>query len=359
MTPWTRWFGVTTDAAQRDATREAADIMEIAERSVRMQSMAAKAQHRGLLRGTHAKGICARAEFEVFDLAAGKDPALAARLTRGIFAKPGVYPAVVRFGNSDSKVNRDLKADVRSLSFSVDLSRGDSVDVGLGTQRQDFSLQNASTLPINDQPAFVAVTKLLTASSQAAGLWGLPWRDKLRVIRTLVLVQLQSHQKRLPYQRLRYWSTVPFAHGPDEAVKYCATPGLAITERRLQDNNANALRDELIRHLAEDTPLASFEFAVQLLDASRMTYWGQPQDTSFWLENASVEWKESEAPFHPVGRLTLLPRSQLSAAQGEAVYFDVTGHAAPDSKPLGSINRARSMGEAASRRARMRATSSP
>jgi hypothetical protein len=122
-----------------------------------------------------------------------------------------------------------------------------------------------------------------------------------------------------------------------------------------QDNNADALRDELIRHLAEDTSLTSFEFAVQLLDASRMTYWGQPQDTSFWLDNASVEWKESEAPFHPVGRLTLLPRSQLSAAQGEAVYFDVTGHAAPDSKPLGSINRARSMGEAASRRARMRA----
>jgi hypothetical protein len=47
-------------------------------------------------------------------------------------------------------------------------------------------------------------------------------------------------------------------------------------------------------------------FGVQFLDAARMTYWGKHQDTSFWIENASVEWKESEAPFHNVARLTLL-----------------------------------------------------
>ena len=350
---WTRWFGVTTDAAQRDPAREVADIREIAERSVLMQSNAAKEQHRALLRGTHAKGVCARAEFEVYDLAAGKDAALASRLARGIFARPGVYPAVVRFANSDSKVNRDLKADVRSLSISIDLSDFGSRDPGLGTLRQDFSLQNASTLPINDQPAFLAVMKLLTAPSQATGLLSLPWRDKLRVLRTLALVQIQSHQKARPYQQLRYWSTVPFAHGSGEAVKYCATPTGTAPPRPLHRDNPDALRDDLLRHLAEDVPAASFEFAVQLLDTANMTYRGRTRDTGFWLENASVDWKEFEAPFRPVGRLSLLPRSQLSAAAGEAVYFDVTGHAPADSKPLGSINRARSAGEAASRKARM------
>lgn len=349
----TRWFGVTDSDTQREPAREAADIRQIAERSVLMQAKAANEQRRGLLRGTHAKGTCARAEFEVLDVTDGRDPALAARLAKGIFAKPGFYPAVVRFANSDSKVNRDLKADVRSLSISVDLTHGKGAESGFGVERQDFSLQNASTLPINDQPAFVAVMKLLTASSPAAGLWSLAWRDKLRVLRTLVLVQFQSHQKRLPYQQLRYWSTVPFAHGAGEAVKYSATPSAPLTIRPVQRNDSNALQAELLRHLAEDRPTAVFEFAIQFLDTARMTYWGKTRDTNFWLENASVDWKESEAPFHPVGRLRLLPCSQLAAEAGEAVYFDVTGHASPDSKPLGSINRARSAGEAASRRARM------
>jgi hypothetical protein len=90
-----------------------------------------------------------------------------------------------------------------------------------------------------------------------------------------------------------------------------------------------------------------------------MTYWGKRYDANFWIENASVKWKETEAPFHTVGRLTLLAQSQIRPEAGETVYFDVTGHSTPDSTPIGSINRARCFGEAASREARLRANSSP
>ena len=157
-----------------------------------MQANAAAKQHRPLGRGTHAKGVCARAQFEVFDVTAGRDRELAERLAKGIFAKPGIYPAIVRFGNSDPKKNSDFKADVRSLSFSVDLTRGGAAVSDANAGRQDFSLQNATTLPINDSPAFLAIMKVLTASNPAAGLWSLPFKDKLRVLRTLALVQLQS-----------------------------------------------------------------------------------------------------------------------------------------------------------------------
>ena len=68
--------------------------------------------------------MCARAEFEIFDVALGRDPALAARLAKGIYAQPGIYPATVRFSNSDPNVNADWKPDVRALSFSVDLVPG-------------------------------------------------------------------------------------------------------------------------------------------------------------------------------------------------------------------------------------------
>jgi hypothetical protein len=214
-------------------------------------------------------------------------------------------------------------------------------------------LQNATTLPLNDAHAFLVAMKVLTASSPAKAIWSLPRRDKLIFARTMMLAQLQAHQPVKPYQQLRYWSTVPFRHGPADVVKYLATPSADNPARRLQKNNPNALQDELTRHLNEDARMSSFDFALQFLDTERMTYWGKRRDAGFWIENASVEWKETQAPFHTVARLSLLPKSQLGQAASESVYFDVTGHSLPDSAPLGSINRARWPGEMASRKARM------
>jgi hypothetical protein len=349
----TRLFGVTFSDADRNLTREQADIEEITRLSLLLQANSAAKQSRPLARGTHAKGVCVRAQFEVFDVAEGRDPTLAARLVKGIFAAPGVYPAIVRFGNADPKKNSDFKADVRSLSFSVDLTREGTASPDTSFRRQDFSMQNTTTLPINDSPAFVAIMKLLTASNPAAGLWSLPFKDKLRVFRTLAMVQVQAHQTIKPYQQLRYGSNVPFRHGQIDVVKYSATPAPDNLGRPLQRSNPNGLQDELIRHVQEDSKMSSFDFGVQFLDADRMTYRGKHHDASFWIENASVEWKESEAPFHNIARLTFLWGSHLGPDEAKAVYFDVTANSSSDSTPVGSINRARSSAEVASRKARM------
>ena len=210
MLPMTRWFGVTFSANERSLEVEKACVDEIVERVLQMQSQAAAGQRRPLARGTHAKGVVARAKFEVFDAAAGREPALAARLAKGIFAKPGVYPATVRFANADSNVNSDFKPDVRALSFSVGLTRDGGDVSGTGIQRQDFSLQNAVVLPLNDAPAFLAAMKFLTASNPAKGFFALPHRDQLRVLRVLALVDIKSRQRVRPYQQLRYWSNVPY-----------------------------------------------------------------------------------------------------------------------------------------------------
>jgi hypothetical protein len=355
----TRWFGVTGSDSERDLAREPSDIAEIVRKTLEVQATSADEQHRPLARGTHAKGVCARAQFEVLDVTAGRDPQLAARLAQGIFAKPGVYPAVVRWGNSDSKKNSDFKPDVRSMSFSVDLTRGGLAAPGGNGGRQDFSLQNAPPLPINDSPGFAAVMKVLAASNPLSGLWSLPFKDKLRVLRILTLAKLQMSQKIRPYQQLRYWSNVPFRHGPIDVVQYSAIPAAGNLARPLQKSNPKGLQDELVRHLNEDGRMSSFDFGVQLLDAEKMTYWGKRYDANFWIENASVKWKETEAPFHTVARLTLLPQSQLRPDAGEVIYFDVTRHSTTDSTPVGSINRARCFGETASREARLRASSRP
>ncbi len=349
----TRWFGVTGSDSERDRIREQSVIEEIVQKSLALQANAAAQQHRALGRGTHVKGVCVRAQFEVFDISVGRDRGLAERLAKGIFAKPGLYPAIVRFGNSDPKKNSDFKADVRSMSFSVDLKRDGSSAVGISPARQDYSLQNTRTLPINDAAAFLALAKVLTASSPGAAFWALPFKDKLRVLRTALLVQFQLHQGIKPYQQLRYGSNVPFRHGPVDVVKFSATPSTKNPAGPLQRHNPNGLQDELIRHVEEDSVMSSFEFGVQFLDTDKMTYWGKRRDANFWIENASIDWKESEAPFHTIARLTLLPISYLPADASDEVYFDVTGNSSSDSTPVGSINRARWPSEVASRQARM------
>jgi hypothetical protein len=349
----TRLFGVTGSDAERNLAREQSEIEQITERSLLIQANAAAQQNRTLGRGTHVKGICARAQLEVLDVTVGRDPALASRLAKGIFAKPGVYPAIVRFGNADPKKNSDFKPDVRSLSFSVEWNpAGTSVSDG-NVGRQDFSMQNARTLPINDSSAFLALFKLLTAANPAACLWSLPFKDKLRVLRALSLTGPQMLQTIKPYQQLRYWSTVPFRHGPSDVVMYSATPSPDNPARALQRKNPNGLQDEMNRHLQVDAKMSSFDLGVQFLDIDKMTYWGKRRDANFWIENASIKWKEGEAPFHTVARLTLLPKSQLPTGAAEAIYFDVTGNSTSDSKPVGSVNRTRWPAEVASRKARM------
>src|SRR5262249_45087926 len=150
--------------------------------------------------------------------------------------------------------------------------------------------------------AFLVAMKVLTASNPAKAIWSLPVRDKLIFARTMMLAQLQAHRTVKPYQQLRYWSTVPFRHGPADVVKYSAMQSADNPARPLQKNNPNALQDELVRHLNEDAKMSSFDFALQFLDNERMTYWGKRRDVGFWIENASVEWKETQAPFHTVAR---------------------------------------------------------
>jgi hypothetical protein len=165
-------------------------------------------------------------------------------------------------------------------------------------------------------------------------------------------VQVQAHQKLRPYQLLHYGSNVPFRHGPTDFVKHSATPLANNAAHPLGRSNPSALQDELARHLNEDSQMSGFDIGLQLLDAEHMTYWGKRHDANFWTENASVEWKRTEAPFHNVARLTLLAKSKFAPDLADSIYFAVTANTTPDSVPVGSINRARQQGEVASRKAR-------
>ena len=338
----------TPPVFERKLPTEDADIAGIVRDILTVQARFAARQKRPLGRGTHTKGVCARATLEVFEVSrVTRDPQLAGRLAHGLFASPGVYPATVRFANAASTFFADSKPDVRALSFSID---------GPESRRIDFSMNNAPTFPINDAHAFASFMKVSAAGgpwAQLKALFALPFRDLAGFFATAARGIRQQRGPLKPYQQTRYWSNVPFTFGESDAVKYSAipapdNPGLPVGKGQ------NVLRDELSRHLSQDRQMASFDLGLQFLDAERMTAEGATREPSYWVENASVDWPESQAPFHIVGRLTLVANSLLPDAECQAMYIDVTEHAMSGSRPIGSINRARWAAEAASRQARLR-----
>ena len=337
---------------ERKSPTEAADIDEITHGMLAIQAQAAARTKRPLARGTHAKGICVEAELEVLDVRkVSRDAAQVERLARGLFAVPGVYPAIVRFANADGGHRRDRWPDVRAMSFSIDVPPG----VVPGATRLDFSMNSASTFPLNDSHAFAVAVRVLSAAGMRAkwkALRSLTWSEFRGLLRVIRLGRRQRKSTpRKPFQQLRYWSTVPFLHGSREAIKYSAIP--ADNPARPLQAGPNRLQDELVRHVNEDAHMSEFDFALQLLEPGRMTHGGRTQEPSFWVENAAVEWNERESPFHVVARLRLRPKSVLSPARAETFAIDVTDHSTPDSRPIGSLNRARGRSESASRAARL------
>ena len=337
---------------ERGSSTEAADVDEILRGMLAIQRQAAEKGKRPLSRGTHAKGLCVRAEFEVLDVGRSvSDPALAARLAKGIFARPGIYPAVVRFANADGGHRADKVRDVRAMSFAVEVPP----ELAAASSRLDFSMNSATIFPINDAHAFAVAVRVLSAQGgrgKLRALRSLSWSEAGSLLRTMWLGRKQQRgTPRLPYQQLRFWSTVPFLYGERDAVKYSAIPG--DNPARPLQTGPNRLHEELVRHVNEDDRMSEFAFGLQLLDPVRMTHKGQIREPEFWIENAAVEWNEQEAPFHVVGRLRLLPKSVLAPAEAEAFSIDVTENRMPEMRPIGSINRARWRAESASRSARL------
>jgi hypothetical protein len=341
-----------TVGLERKSPGESADVDEIVRGMQAIQAQAAAAGKRPLARGTHAKGVCMRAEFEVLDVHQTLgDPALAARLAKGIFAVPGTYPALVRFANADGGHRPDKVRDVRAMSFSIDVPP----DLMPGVTRLDFALNSASTFPINDAHAFAVAVRVLSAQGGRAklrALRSLSWSDVGSLLRTMWLGWKQQRASPvLPYQQLRFWSTVPFLHGEGEAVKHSAIP--RDNPARPLQPGPNRLHDEIVRHVNEDERMSEFGFALQLLEPEVMTHRGSRREPAFWVENAAVEWDERESPFHVVAKLKLLPESVLAPAEGERLFIDVTEHSTPETRPIGSINRARWKAESRSRAARL------
>lgn len=280
------------------------------------------------LRALHAKG---QAGLEV-ELTVLGDLPDAARV--GIFASPGRYRGYARFSNGSGAVQPDAKPDVRGVAIKLTGVPGLKLIPGLEqAPTQDFLLIRTPAAPFRSPDEFVA---LVRAAENPALLLPRLVRD-LGLGRTLQLLPRLAKGLGAPIMSLattRYFSALPIQWGK-HAVHYAIEPhAVATATVRVSGPSPDFLGEELATRLRREP--VSYDFRVQFyVDATRTP-----------IEDASVEWREADAPFLTVARLVLpqqdpaSPRGRRLAEFVERLSFD-PWHAPEEFRPLGAMMRAR------------------
>jgi len=283
-------------------------IVEAIEKQVR-----AAAKEGPAPRDAHRKAHgCVRAEFRVLDR-------LPPALRVGLFARPRTYQAWIRFSNGSGSAQADSIGDGRGMAIKLM-----GVEQSPSTT-QDFVMINHSAFFVRNAADYV---ELETASSP---VWFfVPSFNPFRLRFREGLVALAIVRKKVRnVLSIRYWSMTPYRFG-DGACKFSARPA-GDPSPFVGTESPGFLHDNLARHLKKTS--ASFDFMVQL----------RTRPDSMPIEDPTITWDETAAPFVPVASITIPPQDFDSPAQHafcENLSF-TPWHCVPAHRPLGGINRVR------------------
>lgn len=245
---------------------------------------------------------------------------LPADLRVGLFARPGRYPARIRFANAASTSDREK--DLRGMSIQVSVA-GDNLTPGASTH--DFVLNSHPVMMVGTTREFLELLRAVEAGGVRRVFYFLAHPGAARIA-------LGARANPTSHLDITYWSTTPYLFGPGRAVKYIARPrtrGAATTlPNPLTDQY---LRDALAARLADND--AEFDLMVQF----------QTDPAKMPIEDASVEWKEEDSPYRAVAQI-VIPKQKLDEGDRgrfcEEAAFN-PWHCLPEHRPLGNFNRAR------------------
>jgi len=308
----------------------------------RIQQMQVKARERAqkrnpsatLKRGFHAKGTGVRAKFQVRS-------ELPSHLQVGLFQPGATYDALVRFSNARGEVLGDLSKDQRGVAIRIKTNPSESLSPGDDLNIQDFLMTNTPISFARSPVQFIEVGEILLG-----GIGGVSPRlvtkygfKEARRILGVFLAPVISFK---PLQMNTYWSRTSYKFG-DYAVRYFIQPSMGSktwsTARQLTEvlrsvtqgvpQREHYLREKLREALREGE--VRFDFCIQLFVDEKRTP----------IEDAYIEWKESDSPPIPIATL-LLPKqaADLQLEQDmEQMAFNPWN--TNELTPLGLINLAR------------------
>jgi hypothetical protein len=295
-------------------------------------------------RDVHVKAHgCARGEFRI--------PSLPPELAQGLFTHPRSFSAVVRFSNAAPWPMPDFLPDGRGLAIQVEDAPGDeSSRLTPAVSTQDFLLANHPVFIARNVKDYLRLQELrLSSGDRPVGiglrLLGRIWNPlNWRCRETLAAARVASRPPAHPAS-YHYYSMTPFRFGRYVA-KYRVVPRNPAESSLLWNAPALLTRWDGMQYLLARSLSRGdlhFDFQVQLRRSERMP-----------VEDATVEWSESESPYQTVATL-IFPRQDISGAgpagECERRSFNVW-HCLLEHRPLGGINRSRRAAYAASAEAR-------
>jgi hypothetical protein len=283
-------------------------------------------RHGGMSRALHAKGhLGVHASFEVLE--APPD------YKAGLFARPASYRALVRFSNGAGAHQPDKAPDVRGFAVKLLGVPGKKLIPGLeNATTQDFLAIHTPSTPFRNADEFVGAIQAGRSKALALPRFFAAFgpRRALAIIKGFVAT---AGAKIPTLAQQRFWSALPIRYGA-YAAKYAFIPAAGTPPGAPALHTHDFFGKDLAERLAR-APLV-YDFAVQL--------YRDPERTP--IEDGSVEWREADAPFVTVGRLTI-PVQDVNDARGrkladrvEQLSFD-PWHALVEHRPLGNMMRAR------------------
>lgn len=308
---------------------EAAMTRDIIQTAVRIVD-----QHREgtrYLRDAHAKAHgCVKAEVSVLG-------DLAPALRQGVFAEPGkVWQATVRLSNGNAYPQFDSIRDARGMAIKLlDVAGKPLLEDSPAPREQDFVMFSHPNFFVSDVAEYrqnvAAQADGKKVMAFFPGLDPRSWQVRHLFIALATLAPAPAS----PTQTT-YFSVSPYKFGSVNA-KFRVAPDPdscpAYTLPKQNQDLPNFLRSALNQQLSTDRTPACFVLQIQQQNPQKY----MP------IEDTSIEWKESDAPFETVARITLPPQDFDTPEQNLACdnqsfnpWFGLEEH-----RPIGGINRLR------------------
>ncbi|KAB0675805.1 catalase family protein [Aureimonas leprariae] len=269
-------------------------------------------------------------------------PNLPPELAQGLFALPRSYKVAIRFAQGPGERLADRVGTHRGMAIKVFGVDGEK----LGSHRddtQDFVLASGPTFPSGTAQGFLKDEKQLESGvSLPEGVKSFVSSAARNLNRVLHAVGTESpkadffgHPFSHPLSE-PYYSQAPIRFG-DYVAKVAAFPAFPGLET-LQSETIDVDSDpDAFRHATQ-----AFIAAHETLFELRAQLWTDAEQQP--IEDASVEWKESDSPFRTVATIRIPPQNAGSPERRR--YFDEVmafrpAHTLVAHQPLGSVMRAR------------------
>lgn len=314
-------------------------LNDLAERIQKMQAKAremAQKKNPGavLRRGFHAKGIGLRGKFQVLS-------DIPKNLQVGFFQPDATYDALIRFSNARGEVLGDLGKDQRGVAIRVKTNPTVNISPQDDRNIQDFLMTNTPISFARNPVQFIEVGEIL--------LGGIPQvfprlveKYGFKEARRILGVFLAPVISFKPYQENTYWSRTSYKFG-EYSVRYLIRPSAGMKSSSVGEQLSSVVRSlfrggeqkefylrERLRGALRDDEVR-FDFCIQRFADEKRTP----------IEDAYIEWKESDSPPIPIATLVILKQDIDPQLQQEMEHMAYNPWNTTEFMPLGLINLAR------------------